>query len=267
MNESGTAVTEVPRQGLLEPVASPDQVIHAYERIRELIAKALTKGRDYDTIPGTKKPTLLKPGAERICSAFGTVLEYEITEREVDHDRDVHWEGMFWEDGKREWKEGNSTGLYRYVVHCRVRRRDDGALLGEGVGACSSMEKKYIKEPRDKENTILKMAKKRALVDATLGTFALSEQFSQDLEDMDRAENGNGHSHSHGRNGTSETFTVDSKIPAGKYKGRTWREVAAHDRGYLTWASENMRALGDDARRQLAEALEGDLRQNGGRES
>lgn len=56
--------------------------------------------------------------------------------------------------------------------------------MGTGIGSCSSMESKYLRTPRDFDNTILKMAKKRALVDATLSTLGMSDRFTQDVEDM-----------------------------------------------------------------------------------
>ena len=47
-------------------------------------------------------------------------------------------------------------------------------------------KKKYMKmDPYTMDNTVLKMAKKRALIDATLLVASLSDIFTQDLEDMD----------------------------------------------------------------------------------
>ena len=49
-------------------------------------------------------------------------------------------------------------------------------------------ESKFISRPNDSENTVLKIAKKRSLIDATLATFALSDRFTQDHGDMDKDE-------------------------------------------------------------------------------
>ena len=81
-----------------------------------------------------------------------------------------------------ETEKGISLGLYRYVITCKLYRGDQ--QVGEGVGSCSSMETKYIRAPRDSENTILKIAKKRAFVDAVLTTLGLSDRFTQDVEDI-----------------------------------------------------------------------------------
>ena len=59
-------------------------------------------------------------------------------------------------------------------------------LVTEGLGSCNNRERKYIKmDPYTMDNTVLKMAKKRALVDAALLVGSLSDIFTQDLEDMD----------------------------------------------------------------------------------
>src|SRR5690606_11474960 len=74
-----------------------------------------------------------------------------------------------------------SLGLYRYVYKCRIVR--NGQTIAEGVGTCSTLESKYIDRPRDCENTVCKMAQKRAFVAATLHAFGLSDRFTQDIED------------------------------------------------------------------------------------
>jgi hypothetical protein len=113
-------------------------------------------------------------------------------EREVDHDREVKWtkRQKKWRNahpGDRDftWKEesGVSYGLYRYVVRCDLVHRQTGEMVGSCLGSCSTLESKYVDRPRDCENTVIKMAEKRAHVGATLLTFGLSEQFTQDVED------------------------------------------------------------------------------------
>ena len=45
-------------------------------RVQQAIAGTLKSGQDFDTIPGTNKPTLLKPGAEKILMMFGLTSEF-----------------------------------------------------------------------------------------------------------------------------------------------------------------------------------------------
>lgn len=166
-------VSEAPK--LLRPIAQPAEVIAYHQEAASIIRDALEKGRDYGKVPGTDKETLFKPGAERLGLAFGLRPVFEILEKEIDHDRENRY--------TNKYGGGTSLGLYRYVVRCTMMSHD-GREVGQGVGACSSLESKYVRSPRDAENTILKMAKKRALIDAVLTTLGLSDRFTQDTEDM-----------------------------------------------------------------------------------
>jgi hypothetical protein len=65
---------------VLRPVASPADMIRSQNESRDFIMQVLEKDRDYGIIPGVKKPTLLKPGAEKVtlgfgCSAVPRILE------------------------------------------------------------------------------------------------------------------------------------------------------------------------------------------------
>lgn len=201
---ASTAIARRPSNvTLLRPIAPAADVIIAQEETRELIQKALKKDRDYGTIKGTKKPTLYKAGAERIIIAFGCFARFQTLESEVDHDREVKWtkrekvwRNKFKGDKEHTWKEesGISQGLYRYVVQCEIVNRETNEVVGSFIGSCSSMESKYIDRPRDVENTIIKMAEKRALVGAGLTTYGLSDQFTQDVEDLPREVVQNGQS-------------------------------------------------------------------------
>lgn len=197
---------------MLMPVAQPSQAIAAHKAAVEFIQQALESGRDFGVIPGTNdKMNLLKPGAERLAGGYGLRPEYIVTESEADHNHENTYELTKWvkknkpnreieaamkeaKTGRNKkmgdnwiWQEcetekGISLGLYRYVITCKLYRGDQ--QVGEGVGSCSSMETKYIRAPRDSENTILKIAKKRAFVDAVLTTLGLSDRFTQDVEDI-----------------------------------------------------------------------------------
>ena len=133
-------------------------------QFQQVIQKTLHQGHDFGIIPGTDKPTLLKPGAEKILMMMGLRSEFEI----VDSTRDFE------------------KGFFQYQVRCRLLKGD--MVITEGLGACNTRERKYLKmDPYTKDNTVLKMAKKRALVDAALLVASLSDVFTQDLEDMDLA--------------------------------------------------------------------------------
>lgn len=129
---------------------------------QKVVQSQLMQNHDYGVIPGTPKPTLLKPGAEKILMLLGLRSEFDI----VDSTRDFE------------------KGFFQYQVKCKLYRGD--MLVTEGLGSCNNRERKYIKmDPYTMDNTVLKMAKKRALVDAALLVGSLSDIFTQDLEDMD----------------------------------------------------------------------------------
>lgn len=187
---AGSDTLGMRRVGLVRPTSNPAEVIEAHKEIAAMVAEVLEDGVDYGEIPGTEgKKALFKAGAERLAFSVGASLELEVLEREIDHDREVPWTKTKWTGPKGNRKaiesHGLARGLYRYVVKCRLVRREDGAVLGEGIGSCSTMESKYIDRPRDTENTVLKMAKKRASVDAVLSTLALTGRFAPDEPEDD----------------------------------------------------------------------------------
>ncbi len=198
-----------------------DAVSKGLERVREIQRRLMNVDEDYGVIPGTKKPTLLKPGAEKLCAFYGLVATYqEFVE--------------YGEGTARPW----ITVKVRAIMHLGA---EDGPVVGEGLGSANSSESKHKyrsakrscpacgsvgaiakskfadkntgdfgwycrdcktnyastdpaitdqvlgqienPDPADVENTCLKMAKKRAFIDGTLTTTATSGLFTQDLED------------------------------------------------------------------------------------
>lgn len=173
------------------------QVKAQVQLIQEVMAAVMVKDVHYGVIPGTQKPTLYKPGSEKILSTF----------RIAAHPKDI--EDLSTYDEIR----------YRVKVH-GVSMENDQILFGVGIGECSSNEDKYKwrrpvcdeefnetaedrkrtvwkkydgkayqqkqvrTNPSDVANTILKMAKKRAQIDMTLTATGASDVFDQDLEDL-----------------------------------------------------------------------------------
>lgn len=180
--------------------------IHAFQQV---IQQAVKPGHDIGIIPGTSKPTLLKPGAEKIVMMMGLSSRYEIMEKTEDYDK----------------------GFFAYNIRCILSRH--GMDICEGVGNCNSRESKYSKtDPYNITNTILKMAKKRAYVDAALSVASLSDIFTQDLEDMDGMEiksSGPSHQDNQGKP------LLEQQITFGKHKGRTFADLLENEREYLEW--------------------------------
>jgi len=176
---------------------TPSDIRAHVNLIQEVMQAVMKKDVHYGVIPGCKKPSLYKPGAEVLCTTFRIAPSFE--------------------------QEELSTGdCIRYRVRCIGTHQITGIFLGQGMGECSSDEEKYkwraavceeeadgtpidrrrIKysknykegghytvkqlrtEPADVANTILKMACKRAQVAMTLNVTGASDIFSQDIEDL-----------------------------------------------------------------------------------
>ncbi len=149
----------------IEPVYSKAiaQTASHYKVMVAFVKAQMQKDIDYGVIPGTKKPTLLKPGAEKLCRLFSLRPILEIIQSVVDFEKP----------------------LFHYHYRCSLYRGSE--LVGQGDGCCNSMEGKYQKQKGsiyDLTNTICKIAQKRALVAAVLSSCGASEFFTQDIEGM-----------------------------------------------------------------------------------
>lgn len=132
------------------------------DEMNRFIDTVLIAGVDYGVIPHCNKPTLLKSGAEKILNYLGLIARTEISNRVEDY----------------------NVGFFSYEA--KVYLIDyNGVVKGEGIGITNTREGKYAKSNGYAvQNTVLKMAKKRALVDAALNVGNLSARFTQDVEDM-----------------------------------------------------------------------------------
>ncbi len=154
-------------------VMSPEQAGKAVAYLEEVKKSILKQGVDYGVIPGTgKKPTLFKPGAQKLCAFFGLAAHYS-TEAADERPMDV------WHYEDKNGNNVNITGYFSYRMRCELQHKETGVVWGTGIGNCNNMEKGRQKNDA---NTILKMAQKRALLQATLDATFSSELFTQDLE-------------------------------------------------------------------------------------
>ena len=55
-----------------------------YKTMTAFVSAQMQQGIDYGTIPGTKKPTLLKPGAEKLCRLFNLRPNFNLIQSVVD---------------------------------------------------------------------------------------------------------------------------------------------------------------------------------------
>lgn len=175
---------------------SVDSVVEQRNRIKEIQSRVMRDGVDFGNVPGCPKPSLFKSGAEKLCSTFMLAID-PVAE------------------------DLSTTDERKYRVLVRLVHQTTGIFMGSGIGEASTSEEKYkwrkavcdeefeatdpehrrVKYAKDRDgkvyttkqvrtnpadlaNTVLKMAKKRAQIDAVLAVLAASDFFTQDVEDM-----------------------------------------------------------------------------------
>jgi hypothetical protein len=154
---------EVNRKALLKWIQSNLQAGIDYGQIHFVgkdKCRLVADGRTHECLDPRhwSKPSLWKPGAEKICGMMGliprfpTLSEYE-----------------------RATLRGEDIKVI--ILKCELHT-GNGFVAAEGTGA------RRIDQDRGDINKSLKMAVKSAHIDATLRVAGLSELFTQDLEDM-----------------------------------------------------------------------------------
>lgn len=202
------------------------QVLEEQNLLSEFVQKALKEGYHYGLHPGTQTKVLKKPGAEELCRLYKLQPSYDILTGPTPEDV--------------------AAGRIYYRIRCTLSNRI-GAW--EGLASCSSMESKYRwrwvfesdippglepedlvqkqiyskkkgrnytmyrvpnDEAADLDNTILKMGKKRAYVDATITATHTSHLFTQDIIEDDSEIDDGSSSHDGSGVGDYETkATID----------------------------------------------------------
>ena len=137
-------------------------------RLKEFIDREMVEGVDYGHIYDedgnriSEKPILFKAGAEKLARLFGLRVEYRVEKRE-------------------DWDKG----FFVYEVEAKGFR--DGEYVASGYGIASSKERRFEEwDVYELPNALVKLAKKRALVDLVLTATASSSFFSGSvLEESD----------------------------------------------------------------------------------
>lgn len=200
------------------PQVEAAELVRRLAVIKDAMNQAMEKDVDYGVIPGTgTKPTLLKPGAEKLGALFQ--LDVQLENEKIWHD------------------DGHLTVICRATVY----HQPTGTRLGSGEGICTTREAKYAyrkgericptcgapaiikgkaefgggwvcwtkkdgcgakfadgeaaiedqkteripnEDIADSYNTADKMASKRARIDAVLAVTGASALFTQDIEDF-----------------------------------------------------------------------------------
>jgi len=122
-NENAVVVQE--NKSYIAPVVDIQSALARRDAFKEFVSQILVEGTDFGAVPGTEKPTLKKPGAEKLGTFFGLRPTFEPLEVVED------WTG----------KDHGGEAFFYYRYKSKLWRA--GELIGEGIGSCNSFEKKY----------------------------------------------------------------------------------------------------------------------------
>jgi hypothetical protein len=176
-------------------------------------------GGDYGVIPGAgKKKVLLKSGAEKLCDVYGLADRYRILTKVEDFnlglfdytiecDLTRKTDEMFvgsglgscssfeskyrWRDAHRKCPQCGSDNIIKGKEEygggwlCWKKKGGCGATFSDTDPAIMDQKVGRTENPDiiDAKNTVLKIAKKRAKIDAVIGVTRSSGIFTQDLEE------------------------------------------------------------------------------------
>src|ERR1700674_1973830 len=251
---------------------SPGQIKLRVQAIQQLMAEVLKPGTkdnewsgDYGIIPGTgKKPSLWKSGSEQILAMFQIAVDpmvedlssedcfrYRVTTR-LTHAPSGQFLGAgvgeaSSDETKYKWRRTYSQKEYEATPV--DRRRVKFSQYKDGNGMWADKEELQVRQdPADIANTILKMAKKRSQIDATLTVTGASSMFDQDLEDL--PEQQREEPKKRGRKGTAPANTdvmctdcraINGHLPSCKHAKK--QEAAPPDEKQATTAPTLTKAL------------------------
>ena len=100
---------------------SPDEAKRRLQQLQAFVSSTMVKDLDYGVIPGTDKPSLLQPGAQKLAEIYGFAHSFEPV------------------DTVKDWERG----FFYFEYRCVLRSRRDQSLICEGIGSCNSKESKY----------------------------------------------------------------------------------------------------------------------------
>lgn len=168
----------------------------------EKVKPMLIESVDIYTLPGMKKPSLGKPGAEKLASIFRLVATFiadketiEMIGKEINGKPYVAYICNLTRDGVNAGQGRGAT----FIEYERTQYRNVNLNEFEAIKASlkpedyKEAEGKYGKYYRVKDgvtfdqlalNKAIKMAEKSAFIDAVIRATGMSDLFTQDVEDM-----------------------------------------------------------------------------------
>lgn len=218
--EQALTVIEAPSQGAWAvPISEVKARVAA---VRQLMADVLEEGADYDKIPGVDKPSLTQVGGQTLMQLLNARPDFEKMAFIEDFDRPLfnyvlkcnlislrtgeiigagvgscnsHESKYRWRQSQRKCPKCGAEAILRSKFpdkntkdlgwYCFSKKGGCGAQFKGGDPAIINQQtgRTENEDVADQANTILKMAKKRAMVDATLNATGANRLFTQDLDE------------------------------------------------------------------------------------
>ena len=97
---------------------SIETLVARVDKIKQVQARVMKEGHHFGHIPGIDRPTLLQPGAQMLCMTFQLAPTFDLDER----------------------RDGDHLEV---VAKCTLVHSPTGAVVGGGVGSCSTRESRY----------------------------------------------------------------------------------------------------------------------------
>jgi hypothetical protein len=191
-------------------------------QLDQFYRQVMQEGTDYGKIPGTDKPTLYQPGAQMLDQIFGYVPTFEVASAStIDWQRPIpffhyvivcrlisrrtgevvaegigscnsHEDKYRWRSSKRRCPDCAAEAIIKGKAEygggwlCFKKNGGCGAKYRDGDQAIESQSAGRVEneDTASLENTVSKMAQKRAHIAATLNATGASRIFTQDIEDL-----------------------------------------------------------------------------------
>lgn len=202
--DNAPAVVEA-KPVMLKEQFSAEDIQQQINLVQTVMKRNMQEGEHYGKIPGCgPKPTLLKAGSEKLLQLFRLRVEL-FGDEEPKSLGQGHREyaikcALFHIPSGKKVGEGVGTcstmeSKYRYrwvnqeqkpdkATQEKMKTMSTGRWHKDYRGGWQWQERQENPDVADAYNTVLKMAKKRAVVDATLTATAASDIFTQDIEDI-----------------------------------------------------------------------------------
>lgn len=155
------------------------------DEFKEFIKGQLIDGVDFGLLPSVDKPCLLKSGGEKIQLFMGLTPQYKLLNRTfIPNQQKI--DKVYNEETRKYDLVEVVRNYYAWEFSCELYHGE--IKVAEGVGMANTEEDKYVKQYKSKTpdgmaNTVMKIAKKRAFMDAILGASGLSDLYTQDMDE------------------------------------------------------------------------------------